>query len=321
MTQRQLAQVDKAEVTILVDNYSDLLLPDTEKVKRLRTVPPDAPMAEHGLAYLVTVYAGDTRHTIVMDAGISGTCMTHNVGLMPKSLSVQFGVVKHKIEDMESIVLSHGHFDHFSGLPHFLGWINKSVPIVVHPDAFVERRVNLGPGVQIPMPTLKEETLTDAGAVLDKRAEASTIAGGHILVSGTVRRATDFETGSPGMEARRNGEWALDSFEDDQAIAFHLKDKGLVILGGCSHAGIINTVKHMAETSGIDRIHAVLGGFHLSGPSEPLIEPTVAAMKEITPDLIVPTHCTGWKAINRFEQEMPEQFVLNTVGATYLFGE
>lgn len=320
MTQLELRPVDKAEVTILVDNYSDLLLGDTDKVKRLRVVPPDAPMAEHGLAYLVTVYAGDSRHTIVMDAGISGTCMTHNATLMASSLSVQFGVIKHKIEDMECIVLSHGHFDHFSGLPHFLNHMGRPVPVIVHPDAFVERRVSISPEIQIPMPTLKEEMLTGAGAVLDKRAAASTIADGLILVSGMVGRETEFETGSPGMEAKRKEAWGPDSFEDDQAIAFHLKDKGLVVLGGCSHAGIINTVRHVARTAGIDKIHAVLGGFHLSGPSEGLIEPTVAAMQAINPELIVPTHCTGWKAINRFEQEMPDQFVLNTVGSTYLFG-
>jgi 7,8-dihydropterin-6-yl-methyl-4-(beta-D-ribofuranosyl)aminobenzene 5'-phosphate synthase len=313
--------VDKAEVTILVDNYTDLLLPDSDAVKRLRTTPPTAPMAEHGLSYLVTVYLNDAQHTVVMDAGISGSCLTHNAALMASSLSVLMGVIKHKIEDMECVVLSHGHFDHFSGLPHFLDKMGKDIPLILHPDAFVERRVTLESGLKIPMPTLEEKTLTDAGAVLDKRATATTIADGQILVSGRVKRITDFETGSPGMEAKLNGQWAPDSFEDDQAIAFHVKDKGLVILGGCSHAGIVNTVKHIAGTAGIDQIHAVLGGFHLSGPSEVLIEPTVAAMKEIAPEMIVPTHCTGWKAINRFEQEMPSQFVLNTVGTTYLFGD
>jgi 7,8-dihydropterin-6-yl-methyl-4-(beta-D-ribofuranosyl)aminobenzene 5'-phosphate synthase len=314
MTRIALPEVDRAEVTILVDNYSDILLADTETVKRMRVAPPAAPMAEHGLGYLVTVYAGELSHTIVMDAGISGTCMLHNTALMASSLAVQFGAVHHKIEDMESIVLSHGHFDHFAGLPHFLKQTHKTIPLVVHPDAFVERRIKLGPEMYVPMPTLRQETLSAVGAVVDKRADPSTVAGGHILVTGTVARTTDFETGSPGMEAKRD-----DSFIDDQAIAFRIKDKGLVVLGGCSHAGIINTVRHAAKVTGTDRIHAVLGGFHLSGPSEGLIEPTVQAMLEIAPALIAPMHCTGWKAINRFAEAMPNQFVLNTVGTTYLF--
>jgi 7,8-dihydropterin-6-yl-methyl-4-(beta-D-ribofuranosyl)aminobenzene 5'-phosphate synthase len=321
MTRIALPDVDRAQVTILVDNYTDLLLTDTEQVKRMRLVPPNAPMAEHGLAYLVTVQAGDARHTILMDAGISGQCLSHNAALMPISLAVQFGVVKHAIADVESIVLSHGHFDHFSGLPHFLKQLGKQLPLVVHPGAFVERRIKLGPEFFVDMPLLREEDLAAAGAVIDKRAAASTIAGGLIAVAGTVERTTAFETGSPGLEAKRNGEWAADSFEDDQAIAFRVKDQGLVVLGGCSHAGIVNTVRHLAKVTSTEKIHAVLGGFHLSGPSEGLIEPTVRAMQEIHPTLIVPTHCTGWKAINRFAQAMPEQFVLNTVGTTYLFGK
>ncbi|MBI5063195.1 MAG: MBL fold metallo-hydrolase [Desulfatitalea sp.] len=320
MAQLTVPEMDRAQVTILVDNYTDLLLADTERVKRMRVVPPNAPMSEHGLAYLVTVQAGDARHTILMDAGISGSCLRHNASLMPLSLAVQFGVVQHTIQDVESIVLSHGHFDHFSGLPHFLKQTGKKMPVVVHPEAFVERRIKLGPELYVPMPLLKEEELTAAGAVLDKRAGASTVAGGFIAVAGGVERTTDFETGSPGLEAKRNGQWGADSFEDDQAIAFRVKDKGLVVLGGCSHAGIVNTVKHLAKVTGVEKIHAVIGGFHLSGASEALIEPTVRAMQEIGPDLIVPTHCTGWKAIHAFEKAMPEPFVLNSVGTTYLFG-
>jgi 7,8-dihydropterin-6-yl-methyl-4-(beta-D-ribofuranosyl)aminobenzene 5'-phosphate synthase len=321
MARITLPEVDRAQVTILVDNYTDLLLTDTERVKRMRTPPPNAAMAEHGLAYLVTVEAGDARHTILMDAGISGACLSHNAALMPLSLAVQFGVVKHAIGDVESIILSHGHFDHFSGLPHFLKQTGKPMPLVVHPEAFVERRIKLGPEFYVPMPQLKEEDLAAAGAVIDKRAAASTVAGGLIAVAGSVERTTDFEKGSPGLEAKRDGQWGPDSFVDDQAIAFRVKGQGLVVLGGCSHAGIVNTVKHLAKVTGTEKIHAVLGGFHLSGPSETLIEPTVQAMQGIAPELIVPTHCTGWKAINRFEQAMPKQFVLNTVGTTYLFGQ
>jgi 7,8-dihydropterin-6-yl-methyl-4-(beta-D-ribofuranosyl)aminobenzene 5'-phosphate synthase len=321
MAQIQLPEVQRAEVTILVDNYSDLLLPDTDTVKRLRLFPPNAPLAEHGLSYLISVHVNGQHHTILMDAGISGHCLMHNAALFASRLGDRSDASPPKVEDVECIVLSHGHFDHFGGLPYFLARVDRKLPLVVHPGAFIERRVKFGPEVFAQMPSLTEERLTAAGAIVDKRSAPSTVAGGYVLVAGTVARTTDFEKGSPILEAQKDGEWQIDSFEDDQAIAFRLKDQGLVVLGGCSHAGIINTIAHIRNVSGIDKVHAVLGGFHLSGAAEVLIEPTVRAMQQIDPQLVVPTHCTGWTAINAFAAAMPDRFVLNSVGTTFLFGE
>lgn len=320
MEKINLPDVERAEITILVDNYTDILVPDTETVKRLRVPPPDAPMAEHGLSYLVSVHAGGHKHTILMDAGISGHCLTHNAALLPASAAAQLGVVTHKLEDAQCIVLSHGHFDHFSGLAHYLRQTGRQMPLLVHPDAFTERRLKLGPDFYVDLPTLNEDRLSAEKAVVDKRAAASTLADGHLLLTGTVARTIPFEKGNPGLQARQDGQWRTDPFEDDQAIAFRLKDRGLVVLGGCSHAGIINTVEHIKKISGIEQVHAVLGGFHLSGADNALIEQTVQAMRKINPSLLVPMHCTGWKAVNAFASAMPDAFVLNTVGTTYLFG-
>jgi 7,8-dihydropterin-6-yl-methyl-4-(beta-D-ribofuranosyl)aminobenzene 5'-phosphate synthase len=102
-------------------------------------------------------------------------------------------------------------------------------------------------------------------------------------------------------------------------MAFHLKGKGLVVIGGCSHAGIINTIRHVQQVTGINDIHAVMGGFHLSGGNEKIINPTIREMKVLDPDYIIPMHCTGWRAINQFSREMPDNFILNSVGATYMF--
>lgn len=315
----QLPDVERAEVTILVDNYTDILAPDTDAVKRLRIAPPAAPMAEHGLGYLVSLHADGRKHTILMDAGISGSCLMHNAELLAASLAVQLGVVTHKLADAQGIVLSHGHFDHFGGLATFLRQTGTPIPLYVHPGAFAERRIKMGPDFYLDMPTLTEEQLTAEKAVVEKRAEASTIADGHVLLTGTVARTTAFEKGAPYLEIKRDKRWHPDLFEDDQAIAFRLKDRGLIVLGGCSHAGIINTIEHIKTVSGIEQVHAVLGGFHLSGAGAELIEQTVQAMQKIGPQVLVPTHCTGWQAVNAFAAAMPDRFVLNTVGTTYLF--
>jgi 7,8-dihydropterin-6-yl-methyl-4-(beta-D-ribofuranosyl)aminobenzene 5'-phosphate synthase len=100
----------------------------------------------------------------------------------------------------------------------------------------------------------------------------------------------------------------------------NLKDKGLVILSGCAHAGIVNTVRYAIHTTGIDRIHAIMGGFHLSGPFfEPLIDETTRELQKMNPTYIIPTHCTGRKAIMEIEKKMPEQFILNMAGTKLTF--
>jgi 7,8-dihydropterin-6-yl-methyl-4-(beta-D-ribofuranosyl)aminobenzene 5'-phosphate synthase len=99
----------------------------------------------------------------------------------------------------------------------------------------------------------------------------------------------------------------------------HVKDKGLVILTGCGHAGAINTIRHAQELTGIQKVYAVLGGFHLTGALfEPIIPPTIAALKELNPKLIVPAHCTGWKATHALARELPEAFVPNSVGTRFV---
>ena len=311
MSGMNLREVDRFEVTTLADNYSDLLLLEgTEVVRRPQVAPPEYLLAEHGFSCLLKVRAGSEEHVVLMDAGISPTSLFHNAGV----LKVDLGGV-------ESVFLSHGHFDHFGGLTRFLKGLGRRIPIHLHPEAFLRRRLNIPiTGHVVDMPQLDEKGLEEAGAAVHKVREPSTIASGLILVSGEVERVTEFERGFPWAEAKIGDRWVIDPFHDDQGVAVNVKGKGLVVVGGCSHAGIINTVRHLQRAAGVDRIHAVLGGFHLTGPLfEPIIGPTIEEMERLSPDFVVPMHCTGWKAINRFAAEMPEQFVLNSVGSTYIF--
>jgi 7,8-dihydropterin-6-yl-methyl-4-(beta-D-ribofuranosyl)aminobenzene 5'-phosphate synthase len=319
MNELRVREADKVEIVVLVDNYADYFLADSEVVKRLRVLPPTGPLAEPGLSYLVKVYAGAEAHTLLFDTGISGTCLLHNAAAFASSKAVLMGEVGADFKDIESVVLSHGHFDHFGGLLGFLGHAQKAMPLFLHTGAFVARRFQVNPELRIDMPGMDAKALTDAGADLHKIEGASTMASGLILMSGNVERQTDFEKGLPGMEARIGDEWIPDPFNDDQALAVNLKGRGLVVLGGCSHAGIINTIKHLQKASGILKVHAVLGGFHLSGENEKLIDPTIREMQAIGTDYVAPMHCTGWQAINRFAQKMPEGFILNSVGTTYVF--
>jgi 7,8-dihydropterin-6-yl-methyl-4-(beta-D-ribofuranosyl)aminobenzene 5'-phosphate synthase len=304
-------ELERVEVTVLVDNYTDLLLlQSTPVVKRPAVLPPNAFLAEHGFSCLIKTVDVE-EHLFLMDVGISGTCLLHNAQLLKMDLS-----------KVEALVLSHGHFDHCWALREILPKIPKGIPIILHPDAFLSRRFNLPAlKIEVPMPSPPDENmLREAGMEVRKIREDSTMAGGRLLVLGEIERVTEFEKGMPGMEAEISGQWVKDPFSDDRGVAVKVKNRGLVIIGGCSHAGIINTVKHAQKVTGAPKVHAILGGFHLTGPMmEPVIGPTIEGMKKFGPDYIVPTHCTGWRAINQFAKEMPEQFILNIVGTTYIF--
>ncbi len=141
-----------------------------------------------------------------------------------------------------------------------------------------------------------------------------------MLVTGEVDRTTTFEQGFAVHEARRDATWTADPLIlDDQALVVNVAGKGLVVMTGCGHAGVVNILHHARRLSGEDRIHAVLGGFHLSGVLfEPIIPPTVDALVDLAPEVVVPAHCTGWKATHAIAAALPEAFIQNSVGTRYL---
>ncbi len=151
-------EIDRLEVTVLVDNYTDaLMMQNTDMIRRAIAPPPNWPLAEHGFSCLLKVSAGSEEHSVLMDAGVTSISLPHNAKILNKNLG-----------EVESFILSHGHFDHFGGLMDFLKVARKPMPLVLHNDAFLERRLNiLGVGAS-PLPGLNEAKLKEMGAVLDK---------------------------------------------------------------------------------------------------------------------------------------------------------
>jgi len=302
---------DRVEITVLVDNYTDFLInaPTTPVDRRLPYSPDRQILAEHGLSCLVRVFAGAKEHAVLLDAGLSAQCLPWNAAQMGISIS-----------GIEAVVLSHGHYDHTGALEWVVAGAGRQVPLIAHPDAFLRRRLNI-PGQGVFNQRCPDAVaLKKAGADIRLRSEPSTLAAGHLLVTGEIERKTAFEKGMPGAEIERDKKWETDPIRDDQALVMDIKGKGLVVLSGCAHAGIINTVEYARKITGTERVHAVLGGFHLGGKTyEQVVPPTIEAMKRINPEYIVPMHCTGWSTINRFMAAMPEKCILNTVGTTYMF--
>lgn len=306
-----LREVDGIEVTTLMDNYVDVLLRNSTGVTRPplaigRKIPVDTMLAEHGLSLLVAVTVGENTHRMLFDCGYSKVGVPHNIGI----LGVDIG-------QLEVIVLSHGHMDHTGALYPIVESLGRSIPLVLHPDVFLSPRYfGLEDGRKLTFPqTLSRHDMETKGIEVIERRNPSLVCEGTIAVTGEIKRVTDFEKGLPNALVDRNGTLEHDDILDDQALVIKLKGRGLVVISGCSHAGIINTMLYAQKITGINTIHAVLGGFHLQGPTfEPIIERTIAEFKTIKPEMSIPMHCTGWMAIKRFSEEFPSSFVLNSVG-------
>jgi len=220
---------------------------------------------------------------------------------------------------IDIIVMSHAHMDHTGALYPLLERIGRPIPMVLHPGAFMfPRYKELPDGKEVRYPrTLVKADLEARQVQIIETREPTLIMDGLVLVTGEVERKTAFEKGLPGAFVEKDGKLEKDALPDDQSLVLHLEGKGLVVISGCSHSGIVNTVQYAQKLTGVERVHGVLGGFHLSGPPfEPIIGKTVDAMKRVDPRVIVPMHCTGWKAIQRFSENFSDAFVLNSVGSS-----
>jgi 7,8-dihydropterin-6-yl-methyl-4-(beta-D-ribofuranosyl)aminobenzene 5'-phosphate synthase len=325
MASVELQRVDKVRVTILMDNFTDPLIPDQEPVTR-RTWPkaladgapklptrfatdvPDALIAEPGFSALVRVERDERERTILFDTGVSPTGVAENVRRLGLSLG-----------DVEVIVLSHGHWDHVTGMEGVAKELGRTnLPVLIHPEFWARRRLSF-PGLDpAELPVTSRSALEGAGFQIVEERRPSFLLDDNVLITGEVDRTTDFESGFKGHEALRDHGWEPDPLIlDDQALVLRIRDLGLLVLSGCGHSGIVNVVRYAQKLTGEQKLAAVIGGFHLSGAMfEGIIPPTVRAFDELAPAFLMPSHCTGWKAVHQFAARYPEAFVPSTVGTT-----
>jgi 7,8-dihydropterin-6-yl-methyl-4-(beta-D-ribofuranosyl)aminobenzene 5'-phosphate synthase len=318
-----LEPVDEVVVTTLVDNVYDALLGGQETITRapLAAGMAQAPqfesgatqvglMAEHGFSALVSVRTGSTTTSVLFDTGLSPDAMITNADRLGLDLS-----------DLNAVVLSHGHFDHAGGLAGLARRRGTtSVPMVVHPLVWTRRRLALPGRASDEWPTLSKRALTSEGFEVIERRQPSLLLNGSVLITGEVDRTTDFEHGMPPTHQRwSNSTWEPDPLVlDDQALVVHVRGKGLLVVTGCGHAGAVNIVRHAQRLTEVPRLHALLGGLHLSGGYfAPSIAPTVEAFTAMAPDLLVPGHCTGWQAQHAFAAALPDSWVQSSSGTRY----
>jgi len=266
------------------------------------------PFAEHGFSMLIRVFCNGKSHSILFDTGISPEGVVTNARRMGLTLT-----------EVESIILSHGHYDHFGGLLKVIRIINKKdLPIIVHEDMFRIRGVTNQEGTIRKYPEFPSENQVKP-ARCTKTRQPHLLADNTVLVTGEIPRKTGFERGFPQQRVLVDDEWQPDPLvRDDRAIVVNLKRKGLLVISGCAHAGIINTTLYAQQITEVSHVHAIMGGFHLAGKKcEPRIDRTVKELKLLKPELLAPSHCTGWRGICAIAEALPQAFVRNSVGNLY----
>lgn len=314
----RLQPVDCVEITTLYENLVDGTMPDVGPAKRLGSktgTVVSTLMAEdtrtplvggHGLSMQVRVTRNGVTRTLLFDAGGSPDGLVHNLDCLEVHP-----------REWNCIVLSHGHWDHTRGLIGLHRRLGRlSYPLILHPDAFLKRAYVTPTGGLFPLVPPSRRGLRDAGVELIESEHPSGVVEDMVLVTGQVARTNEVETGWPAHRAEHNGAMVPDPLIcDDQGLVIHLRGKGLVVLSGCAHAGIVNTVQYAQALTGIQKVHAVIGGFHL-GPTvfHDRIEWVVRTLVALEPAVLCPAHCSGYLAAYAAYRMRPDAFVPNTVG-------
>lgn len=330
--------VDRLAVRVVVDNAQDALQRSTRvgdvEVERVGMImEPDLGrqvVSQFGLGYQLESRRGEETRNFLLDFGPTAQSELANLDLF-----------KIDTASVDALILSHGHFDHFGGLMPLLerdrARMRRDLPLYVGgEDAFCYRWFERPSGERKSAGVVSRSSL-GAAQVRVVMADQSAVIGGQGFTTGAIPRnsfeqvlpSTKVEIGvrdGAGCDAshftseERAGKIVFDRFPGEHATCFNVKDRGLVILSSCSHCGIINTIRQAQAVSGVAKVHAVLGGFHLSVAPEDYVARTIQALKDIDPDYVIPMHCTGAAFTWMVRDTMPGKLIMSYTGTRFVFG-
>jgi len=264
------------------------------RLKRLKitviaedSVGYDSPyLGQHGISFLLTAERDGVEKNILVDVAQDSAALIENLNRMQIAISC-----------IDAVVLTHCHFDHTRGVAKILREIGgKDIPVIAHPDIFRTHFISdpylRSIGI---MDGDRREDIESSGGILYMAGNSLEIMPG-IISTGEVEKITDFEEVGMNLFTIENGQVKGDLMKDDISVVANVRGKGLVIVTGCSHAGIVNIIQQSIKLTGTKKIHGIIGGFHLIEASEERIQKTALALKKFNPDWVYAGHCTGFRA-------------------------
>ena len=261
--------------------------------------------SQHGLSIFLELCIGPEIMRLLWDTGASSEVMLHNADALNIDL--------HRLD---MICISHGHYDHTGGLMGVLQRRKSRVAILAHPDIFAPK-LKARPTLKfIGLPFTRAEAEAAGAIFLEARGPVAMAPG--LTTTGEVSRIESFEK-VEGFWTVKDGQYCQDIIPDDQSLVINISGKGLAVITGCAHSGIINTIRQAQKITGVEKLYAVIGGFHLMDADEGRIEATAKALKELDPAIVRPGHCTGQKAVCRLQEVLGERCRPLAVGDSMQF--
>ncbi len=331
----EVPTIDKLSVRVLVDSASDIFFKPQE-VNGVKTEPGRPSNAtrplhsEWGLSLLLEPQRGNEKRTFLLDFGWT-----------PETINGNMDQLKVDPSKIDTLIMSHGHFDHWGGLLGFLERHRKDLPADMTmyaggEDNFCQRYVRAG-----------QTELSDFG-MLDRRdlakqnvkvvlCESPVVIGGQAFTTGKIKRSSiekvlpntlvEFKlkdgagcNASHYLPAEMEGKIVPDEHIHEHATCFNLKDKGLIVISSCGHVGIVNSVRQAMDVSGVQKIHAIMGGFHLGPAPADYLTQVVGEIAKLNPDVVIPMHCSGLNFTQEAQRQMPGKVLTTTTGTRISFG-